>query len=158
DAFGSAKSHARERERGEEADCDAEQRRRGRDRHRVPEPPWIAGSREQELQVIQRRVRYPERLGAGADQVVVRLQRGEEHPVEGKQQEEGECRERKPEREGALHSCLRSASSAPQASRARNGRVTPAMAAPSPSAPPGMARWYARVTKRCVALAGPPRV
>ncbi len=32
------------------------------------------------------------------------------------------------------------------------------MAAPSPIAPPAIARWYARVTKRWVALAGPPRV
>ncbi len=33
-----------------------------------------------------------------------------------------------------------------------------AMAAPSPSAPPGMPRWNDRVAIRCVALTGPPLV
>src|SRR5439155_1334005 len=88
----------------------------------------------------------------------VRLDGGEHHPIEGKEQEQREGQERHPDGEDPLHSCLRKASSAPQASTARSGSVKPAIAAPSPSAPPGIARWYASVTKRCVALAGPPRV
>ena len=33
-----------------------------------------------------------------------------------------------------------------------------AIAAPSPNAPPTIARWYDKVAIRCVALIGPPRV
>ena len=33
-----------------------------------------------------------------------------------------------------------------------------AIAAPSPSWPPGMPRWKESVAIRCVALTGPPRV
>ena len=40
----------------------------------------------------------------------------------------------------------------------RNGTIAIEIAAPSPSAPPEIARWNESVAIRWVALSGPPRV
>src|SRR5256885_10589667 len=40
----------------------------------------------------------------------------------------------------------------------RNGTISIASAAPSPSAPPGIPRWNESVAIKWVALSGPPRV
>src|SRR6266540_4262575 len=158
--LGPAEPDARDGERREEARRDAEDGGPDADLERVPEPARVGGLGEEIADVVERRADDAERVRAHAHQLGVRLHRREYHPVEGEEQEEREEREREICAEDAPHgqASRRSATSAAQAMTKRNGSVNPAMAAPSPSAPPGIARWYASVTKRCVALPGPPRV
>ena len=40
----------------------------------------------------------------------------------------------------------------------KNGTIAIEIAAPSPSAPPEIARWKDKVAIKCVAFKGPPRV
>jgi len=61
-----------------------------RDHHRVPHPARILGLEEQMLEMIERRAVDPPRVEALVEELLVRLDARESHPVEGEQQHEQE--------------------------------------------------------------------
>ena len=60
----------------------------------VPHPRRIRGFEEQFLEMVERRILYPEWVAVGRQQFRVRLERGQAHPVEREQQDEQKNQQR----------------------------------------------------------------